>query len=154
MSLIVLIIIVAVVISASQKKEQSKGKGTKQKYDVRSTQQSNTITGTNVVNNSKAMNTEMRTEKAAVQEKKQNSTTEYLNRKAAEDHAAHMEEKRKQAEKHQQIYGDDKIGEMYVEGDLIAPGKIRVTCPYCNADNLILSRYRANSRCYFCRTKL
>lgn len=86
--------------------------------------------------------------------KKEQSTLEYLNKKAAEDQAAHMAEKRQQEIKQQQIYGDAKIGEMYMPGDSIPSGKMKAKCPYCAADNLIQSRYRANSLCYFCRTKL
>lgn len=111
------------------------------------------VTGIEKSKKSSGGSNELKSEKSSTAFKK-NSTLEYLDKKAAQDEAEHLEEERRAAIKHQQMYGNAKIGESYVDGDAIPGGMVKVKCSYCAADNLVKLRERGNCLCYFCRTKL
>lgn len=87
-------------------------------------------------------------------EQKQESVVEYLNKKAAEDQAEHLEEERQAAIRHKKMYGNAKVGGRLMLGDAIPRGMMKVDCTYCGAENLLRPGDRGNCLCYFCRTKL
>ena len=90
----------------------------------------------------------------AEKEQKQESVVEYLNKKAAEDQAEHLEEERQAAIRHKKMYGNAKVGGRLLLGDAIPRGMMKVDCTYCGAENLLRPGDRGNCLCYFCRTKL
>ncbi len=90
----------------------------------------------------------------ADKEQKQESVVEYLNKKAAEDQAEHLEEERQAAIRHKKMYGNAKVGGRLLLGDAIPRGMMKVDCTYCGAENLLRPGDRGNCLCYFCRTKL
>lgn len=90
----------------------------------------------------------------AEKEQKQESVVEYLNKKAAEDQAEHLEEERQAAIRHRKMYGNAKVGGRLLLGDAIPRGMMKVDCGYCGAENLLRPGDRGNCLCYFCRTKL
>ncbi len=171
MQIIILIIIIAVVINSNKKKEANSKKsgsgqsgtayqsGTGNVYsaDRNGTLQSSTAlnrmqNGSRPAADRNASHTPVNTKPE--KEQKQESVVEYLNKKAAEDQAEHLEEERQAAIRHKKMYGNAKVGGRLMLGDAIPRGMMKVDCTYCGAENLLKPGDRGNCLCYFCRTKL
>lgn len=86
--------------------------------------------------------------------RKEQSTTDYLNRKAEQDQREHEIEKRQERERVDQKYGNRPVGGRYMPGDPVPSGMQIVCCEYCGAENLVKIGYRGDRNCYFCRTRL
>ena len=81
------------------------------------------------------------------------STTEFLNRKAAADQLEHKKEQMAQKKEAVRVYGEMNYAQRWMEGDPVPNGMWIVKCGYCGAENLIGMRGRKYN-CYFCREEL
>lgn len=79
------------------------------------------------------------------------STTEYLARKAQEDQVEHQKEKMKDYARMKQEGGGKSFATRYLEGDPIPDYMNVCKCGYCGAENLLPKNARAEYKCYFCR---
>lgn len=121
-------------------------------YQASSKSAGSKTTGSSPAANRNAGRTPINTK--AEKEQKQESVVEYLNKKAAEDQAEHLEEERQAAIRHKKMYGNAKVGGRLLLGDAVPRGMMKVDCAYCGAENLLKPGDRGNCLCYFCRTKL
>lgn len=82
------------------------------------------------------------------------STTDYLNRKAAMDEREHRAEQLEQKRAERQNYGDIVYAGRWMEGDPVPQSRRLVECGYCGAENLVPLHDKKRYHCYFCREKL
>lgn len=81
------------------------------------------------------------------------STTEFLQRKAAADQIEHKKEKLEQKRAESRAYGNLNYALRWMEGDPVKPGYRIVKCGYCGAENMLNGQSRKYN-CYFCREEL
>ena len=85
----------------------------------------------------------------------QESTTEYLNRKAQQDELEHKKEAMQQQREERKNYGSITYAGRWYEGDPVPDSRKLVRCGYCGAENLVpLHDVVSKYNCYFCREKL
>lgn len=82
------------------------------------------------------------------------STTEYLAKKAQEDAREHAKEKWEEEKRLRESRGGLAVAERHLDGDPVPQNKRCVICGYCAAENLVPMTARARYSCYFCREPL
>lgn len=89
-----------------------------------------------------------------IQPAKEESTTEYLRKKALQEKLEDKKEKMEQERKNQQMHGRMCYAGRWFEGDPIPNSRKIVKCGYCAAENLVPINDRTKYNCYFCREEL
>lgn len=82
------------------------------------------------------------------------STTDYLERKARMDAIEHKKEAMEQKRAERENYGDLVYALRWMEGDPVPSSQRLVKCSYCGAENLVPTGKRIKYHCYFCREEL
>ncbi|MBQ8325831.1 MAG: hypothetical protein IJX86_02060 [Lachnospiraceae bacterium] len=81
---------------------------------------------------------------------KQQSTLEYLEKKAREDQLEHQREMREDAVRRERASEGRNMGGRYMSGDPVPQGAAICKCGYCGAENIVSAYSRSGYKCYFC----
>jgi hypothetical protein len=82
------------------------------------------------------------------------STIDYLQRKAMIDEREHKKEAFEQKRAERENYGSIVYAKRWMEGDSIPASRHLIKCGYCGAENLVPIKDKTKYHCYFCREKL
>lgn len=95
-----------------------------------------------------------RKETVAAPETEEQSVTEYLREKAAQDEAEHRREKLQKQAEERRCHGHLNVARQLELGAPIPQNQRMAVCPYCAAENLIPIRDNSKYYCYFCHHEL
>ena len=109
---------------------------------------------TTAASNYTSANKSAREGKKEIVQGKNESTTEYLNRKAQMDQKEHAREVYEQKIAERSTFGYLNYAGRWMDGDPVPNGQRLVRCDYCGADNLVPVTMRQKYNCYFCREEL
>ena len=112
------------------------------------------VKGRKTVGNTKASATMQPVQPVQQEIRPEESTTDYLARKAAADQEEHYKENIQTSARLDQMDGNMVPAQRYMEGEPIPQNTQKVTCKYCGADNVVRINIGQMYSCYFCREKL